>query len=87
MGFLFYTDDAQLYLSFNSLDGNDQISLVAETESCVPDINRWMARNKLKLNRNKTELLVTGSKHRPCPSLESILVGDCLFICLIQPGT
>ena len=36
-----------------------------------------MARNKLKLNRDKTELLVIGSKHRPCPSLDGILVGDC----------
>ena len=36
-----------------------------------------MARNKLKFNRDKTELLVTGSKHRPCPSLDGILVGDC----------
>ena len=36
-----------------------------------------MARNKLKLNRDKTELLAIGSKHRPCPSLDGILVGDC----------
>ena len=38
-----------------------------------------MARNKLKLNREKTELLVNGSKHRPYPSLDGILVqfGDC----------
>ena len=36
-----------------------------------------MARNKLKLNRNKTELLVIGSKHRPCAVLDSILVSDC----------
>ena len=35
-----------------------------------------MARNKLKLNRDKTELLVISSKHRPCPSLDSILAGD-----------
>ena len=30
----------------------------------------------LKLNRDKTELLVISSKYRPRPSLESILVGD-----------
>ena len=77
MGFHFYAHDTQLYLSFSSLDGDDKVSSVAQIESCVRDIDLWMARNKLKLNRDKTELLVIGSKHRPCPSLDSILVGDC----------
>ena len=74
---LITTDDTQLYLSFSSLDGDDQVSSVAQIESCVRDIDLWMACNKLKLNRDKTELLVIGSKHRPCPSLDGILVGDC----------
>ena len=77
MGFHFYANDTQLYLSFSSLDGDDQVSSVAQIESCVRDIDLWMACNKLKLNRDKTELLVIGSKHRPCPSLDGILVGDC----------
>ena len=54
MGFHFYTDDTQLYLSFNSLDEDDQVSSVVQIESCVRDMDRWMARNKLKLNRDKT---------------------------------
>ena len=74
MSFHFYADDTQLYLSFNSLDGVDQVSSVAQIESCVRDIDCWMVRNKLKLNRDKTELLVIGSKHRPCPVLDSIIV-------------
>ena len=39
MGFDFYADDTQLYLSFSSLDGDDQISSVAKFESCVRDID------------------------------------------------
>ena len=35
-----------------------------------------MSCNKLKLNRDKTELFVISSKYRPRPSLDSILVGD-----------
>ena len=35
--------------SLNSFDGDDQVSLVAHIESCVPDIDR----NKLKSNRDK----------------------------------
>ena len=36
-----------------------------------------MAHNKLKLNKDKTELLVISSRYRPRSSLDSILVGDC----------
>ena len=35
-----------------------------------------MSCNKLKLNRDKMELLVISSKYRPRPSLDNILVGD-----------
>jgi len=76
MGYHFYADDTQLYLSFNSLRGDDQAYSVSQVESCVRDIDRWMSCNKLKLNRVKTELLVISSKYRPCPSLDTILVGD-----------
>ena len=76
MGYHFYADDTQLYLSFNSLSGDDQAYSVSQVESCVRDIDRWMSCNKLKLNRDKTELLVISSKYRPRPSLDSILVGD-----------
>ncbi|CAH3030020.1 unnamed protein product, partial [Porites evermanni] len=47
-----------LYLSFNSLSGDDQAYSVSQVESCVRDIDHWMSCNKLKLNRDKTELLV-----------------------------
>ena len=63
-----------LYLSFNSLSGDDQAYSVAQVESCVRDIDHWMSCNKLKLK--KTELLVISSKYPPRPSLDSILVGD-----------
>ena len=74
MAYHFYADDTQLYLSFNSLSGDDQACSVSQVESCVRDIDRWMSCNKLKVNRDKTELLVISSKYRPRPSLDSILV-------------
>ena len=74
MGHHFYANDTQLYLSFNSLSGDDQAYSVAQVESCVRDIDRWMSCNKIKLNRDKAELLVI--KYRPRPPLDSILVGD-----------
>ena len=76
MGFHFYADDIQLYLSFNSLGGDDQACSVARVEFCVREIDNWMTRNKLKLNRDKTQLLVVSSIYLPRPSLDSIVVGD-----------
>ena len=49
----------------------------AQAESCVRETNHWMACNKLKLNRDKTELLVIGSKHWPYPVLDSIPFDNC----------
>ena len=76
IGFHFYADDTQLYLSFNSLSGHDQASSVARVEFCMREIDNWMTRNKLKLNRDKTELLIISSIYLPRPSLDSIVVGD-----------
>ena len=45
-------------------------------ELCVKDIGDWMLRNALKLNQDKTELLVIGSKYRQRPPLNYIRVGE-----------
>ena len=43
-------------------------------------IDHWMLLcNKLKLNEDKTELIVISSKHRPCPSLDSVFVRNCVL--------
>lgn len=45
-------------------------------EQCVKDISHWMLRNKLKLNQDKTELLVNSSKYRPRAPLDYVRVGE-----------
>ena len=76
MGFHFYADDTQLYLSFDSLSGEGQASAVHSIEACASDIDEWMKLNKLKLNSDKSELLVISSKYRPRPSLDSISISE-----------
>ena len=39
-------------------------------ESCLNDIDAWMLANMLKLDRDKTELLVIGPKHKVSPSIK-----------------
>ena len=50
MGYHFYADDTQLYLSFYSLSGEGQASAVHSIEACASEIDEWMRLNKLKLN-------------------------------------
>ena len=45
-------------------------------ERCVEEIDLWMCKNLLKLNQDKTELVVISSKFRNRPNLEYVRVGD-----------
>ena len=45
-------------------------------ELCDKDIGDWMLCNKFKLNKDKTKLLVVGSRYRPRHPLNHIQIGD-----------
>ena len=64
MLFYFYTDDTQLYTSFACNDEHDLSSTAQRIENCLADIKTWMLLNKLKLNGDKTGLLVIHSRYR-----------------------
>ena len=68
-----YADDTQLYFAFKSVDVDAAKSRV---ENCISAICRWMDLNELKLNHDKTEVMLIHSKHRPSPSFQSLCVGD-----------
>ena len=48
-------------------------------QECTRDMSIWMKNNKLKLNDDKTDLLVLTARHRPQPPIESIVVGSDLI--------
>ena len=51
-----YADDTNLYQSFIIKNG---ITLpVSQIEACLDDVSRWMIRNRLKLNTDKTEVIL-----------------------------
>ena len=71
-----YADDTQLYVSFK-LGSDDLLSSAkSSTEICVQEINNWMILNGLKLNEEKTELLLLSSRYRPSPSLAFVRFGS-----------
>ncbi|GFR73367.1 reverse transcriptase-like protein [Elysia marginata] len=70
-----YAEDTQIYILLDA-DGQVQKKLV---EDCVRDISKWMAVNKLKLNCDKTDVILLGS-HRLLKDIDtriSIIIDNC----------
>ena len=53
-----YADDTQLYMTFKPSDATSKCDAISQKEAYVADIRIWMDDNLLKLNDDKTELLV-----------------------------
>ena len=53
-----YADDTQLY---KSVDVPHVISILQSLNECVSDVSSWMTSNKLKLNEDKTEVMIIGT--------------------------
>ena len=48
---------------------------ITKIEECLSDIDKWMSINRLKLNKDKTELLYLFSKYNPQQSLPPLRFG------------
>ena len=72
---MLYADDSQLYVEFNK---SSMASSLQHLELCIDGIKSWMLQNILKLNEDKTEVIVFRSRKylEGMPSI-SIRVGDC----------
>ena len=72
----FYADDSQLYCSFPP-DPLSAKSALERLEACCSAVKIWMTRNRLKLNDEKTEALLCGTKtKRKVVGISSVQVGD-----------
>ena len=78
--FHMYADDCQLYTPFN-MSTNDAISSM---QVAINDIRAWYAANMLKLNDDKTEMVVIGSKYRTIPKLHVIWIWDQRLLHLLS---
>ena len=67
-----YADDTQLYITFRTSSVSDMNLINAKLVNCVRDKDAWMLSNKLKLNKDKSEVLVISSSYRPRPPLSSV---------------
>ena len=76
MSFHLYADDSQLYTTFSLNSDIEQDSATSRIEVCIVDIESWMNQNKLKLNGDKTELIIFYPKHRQPPKNSIVSVGS-----------
>ena len=56
-----YADDTQVYIELSQSDTHKSISSLSD---CLTDISLWMKSSKLKLNYNKTEFIIIGTKQQ-----------------------
>ena len=59
-----YADDSQVYITFKSDDLEDLEIARGTLEQFLVDVNNWMLQNNLKLNQDKSKLIVMHAKHR-----------------------
>ena len=59
-----FADDIQLYLSFNPNNSLNEAEAFHSMEQCIRAIRAWMQADKLKLNENKTEVMLIGTRQQ-----------------------
>ena len=79
MNFHLYADDTQLYMAFTPTPA-DAEQCTKKLENCVHDIHDWMLCNNLKLNGDKTEMLIIGThqQHTKVQGLSIKINGDTI---------
>ena len=74
-----YTDDQQIYLSFKPIKSGDKENCIRRLGACIVEIRVWMMANMLKLNDDKSELIMFGTKQQLAKIGEvSIAIGNIL---------
>ena len=57
-----YADDQQTYLSFKPTIQGAKAEYLNRLQNCIADIQTWMHTNLLKLNNEKTEFVLFGTR-------------------------
>ena len=76
--FHIYADDTQIYCSFDLSDSDNTKSRI---ENCIADIRLWMISQKLKLNDDKTEIIILSApSHTTQVNCGNIVIGDSCVV-------
>jgi hypothetical protein len=61
--FHFYADDSQVYFSFNPKEKGTLEFLLNKLNDCIMEVHKWLGDNYLKMNNEKTDVILLGSPH------------------------
>ena len=64
----------------------DMVSFKSKIGACVTGIDSWMIINKLKMDSDKTEILVFSSSHRPRPALDLLDIVQRMCVTQVLQG-
>ena len=71
-----YADDTQIYTFYSPDDPESMHRAISKVQTCVTDIKYWMTDNYLKLNEEKTEVIIIARKgQKSDTSIESVDIG------------
>ena len=74
-----YADDNENYITFRPTVRGNEDEKIAQLEACISEIRLWMRTNFLKLNDNKTEVIMFGTRQNLTKvKNKQICVGDTL---------
>ena len=79
MLFHLYADDVQLYLSFNPKCSSSTDGIIQTIEACTASVSAWMRSHYLKLNNDKTEILVITRPSVNCHTITSVEIGSSII--------
>ena len=77
LSFHIYADDTQLYIMFKPTMENLVLS-VSTLQMCIKEIQDWMLANKLKLNDDKSEVMLLGTRQQLAKlDMDQFKIGEC----------
>ena len=67
----------RLYISFNADSRAEQSAALSAMQNCIADITKWMLQNRLRLNDDKTEFIIIGTRQQLAKvNIDSMQVGE-----------
>ena len=75
-----YADDTQLYLLFKPGLCESHVEVLLHMQRCIDDLRQWMLMDRLKINDEKTKVLLVGTRQQLAKlCVEPLAVGDHLI--------